>query len=170
MVIPALIMISLMWLTVALLNLGYGEAKGTGVICGLVGILTIACGFLDGVLSIMGKEDALLGAGLLFVHGLLYICVAYALLFGLENLKSIGNVSLTVALVSSIYSYIHFTVNDSPYLGMMAAGYAVLTFMVWLNFYGKFSGKLLALALIIWIPVGLWIPAFLLGLGKALPF
>lgn len=163
MVVPALIMISLMWLTVALLNLGYGEAKGTGFISGIVGILTVASGFADGVMG-----DAL-GAGLLFSHGLLYICVAYALLAGLENLKSIGNVSLTVALISTIYAYIHF-MNDVPYLGMMATGYAVLTFMVWLNFYGKLSGKLLAWALIIWIPIGLWIPAFLLGLGKALPF
>ena len=52
----------------------------------------------------------------------------------------------------------------------MAAGYAILTYEVWLNFYGKLSGKVVAWSLLIWIPVGLWIPAFLLGMGKALPF
>ncbi|AKL94947.1 hypothetical protein CACET_c14870 [Clostridium aceticum] len=163
MVIPGLIMISLMWFTVALLNLGYGEAKGTGFICGIVGLLTVICGLIDGV-----KGDVL-GAGLLFAHGLLYICIAYALLYGLENLKSIGNVSLTVAFISTIYSFINFSGGDI-YMGLVTGGYAVLTYMVWLNFYGKLSNRVVACSLIVWIPIGLWIPAFLLGLGKALPF
>jgi hypothetical protein len=31
-----LVMIAVMWLPVALLNLGKGEAKGTGAVCGIV--------------------------------------------------------------------------------------------------------------------------------------
>ncbi len=163
MVVPGLIVISLMWLTVALLNLGHGEAKSTGFICTTVGILTIACGFADGVMG------GALGAGLLFAHGLLYISIGHALLTGIENVKSVGNISLAVAIISTIYAFVHFT-NGANYLSFMAAGYAVLTYMVWANFYGKLSGKAVAWALIIWIPIGLWIPAFLLGLEKALPF
>ena len=36
-----LVMIALMWLPVALLNLGKGEAKGTGAVTGIVGALRI---------------------------------------------------------------------------------------------------------------------------------
>jgi len=163
MVVPGLIIISLMWFTVALLNLGYGEVKSTGFICTTVGILTIACGFADGV---MGGP---LGGGLLFAHGLLYISIGHALLTGIENIKSVGNISLVVAFISTIYATVHF-INGDSYLSFMAVGYAVLTYMVWANFYGKLSNKVVAWSLIIWIPIGLWIPAFLLGLGKVLPF
>ncbi len=50
---------------------------------------------------------------------------------------------------------------------MACAGYTVLTIEVWLNAYGKFSAKALAWSLIIWVPVGLWIPAFMqMSAGK----
>ncbi len=164
-----LIAISLMWLPVALLFLGKGEAKGTGFITGLVGILTVA----SAVFQTVSFQDPLTG-GLLFVHGLLYICVSYALLTGLEDMRSVGNVSLTVAMVSLIYAIIFFVgtplVPRSNYLGLMSAGYAVLTFQVWLNAYGKFPAKALAWSLITWVIVGLWMPAFwLMGVGY-LPF
>lgn len=163
MVVSILIMISLFWFTVALLNLGYGEAKGTGFIAAAVGLLTIAGGFVDTI------KDGGLAGGLLFSHGLLYMAIAYALLVGVENMKSIGNISLCVAFVSTIYMVVWW-VGGNYYLAFMAAGYAVLTYEVWLNFYGKLSGKVVAWSLIIWIPVGLWVPAFLLGMGKPLPF
>ena len=36
-----LVLIAVMWLPVALLNLGYGEAKGTGAATAVVGILVV---------------------------------------------------------------------------------------------------------------------------------
>lgn len=171
-----LIAIAVMWLPVALLNLGKGEAKGTGAATGFVGIVVVLGAFLQAAVF----KDAFT-AGLLFAHGLLYCCVAYALLAGLTDLRSVGNVSLTVALISTIYMFLFLTggpvmadgkqlVGQSSYLAMACLGYAVLTFEVWLAFYGKIGAGVVAWSLIIWVPVGLWIPAFwLLAAGK-LPF
>jgi hypothetical protein len=164
-----LIAIGLMWLPVALLFLGYGEAKGTGVVTGFVGFVVV----LSAVLQAAVFKDAFT-AGLLFAHGILYLCVSYALLTGLEDMRSIGNVSLAVALISTVYAIIFLTgtqlVPKSNYLGLASVGYAALTFEVWLNAYGKFSAKALALSLIVWVPIGLWIPAFSLLTKGQLPF
>ncbi len=171
-----LILISVMWLPVALLNLGKGEAKGTGAATGFVGLLVVIGALIQG-----SYYNDPFTAGLLFAHGVLYCCVSYALLCGLEDLRSVGNVSLTVCLISLIYTLIFYNggaikedgtlfIAKSNYLAMACLGYTVLTFEVFLAFYGKLSPKLLAWSLIIWVPVGLWIPAFwLLGAGT-LPF
>ena len=82
MTLAILIAISLMWLPVGLLFLGYGEAKGTGAICAFVGICVVIAAFVD-----VFQNDAFT-AGLLFAHGLLYCVVAYALLAGLTDLRS----------------------------------------------------------------------------------
>jgi hypothetical protein len=47
MTLAILIAISLMWLPVGLLFLGYGEAKGTGAICGFVGICVVLAAFVN---------------------------------------------------------------------------------------------------------------------------
>jgi hypothetical protein len=61
-------------------------------------------------------------------------------------------------------------IAKSNYLAFACLGYAVLTYEVWLAFYGKISGSVVAYSLMIWVAVGLWIPAFwLLGKGT-LPF
>ncbi len=164
MTLAILIAISLMWVPVALLFLGFGEAKGTGAITAFVGICTVVSAF---VLAIQGDAFT---AGLLFAHGLLYCTVAYALLAGLESMASVGNVSLTVAIVSFIYMIMFYTVKGSGYFAFACAGYTVLTLEVWLNAYGKFSAKLLAFSLLIWAAVGLYYPAFMLLAGKELPF
>lgn len=164
-----LVAISLMWVAVALLFLGYGEAKSTGVITGLVGTVTVLGAFLQ--TATFG--DAFTG-GLLFAHGLLYLVVAYALLTGLEDMRSVGNVSLAVAIISAIYAYVFLVgtplIGQSLYLGMASVGYAVLTVEVWLNAYGKFSAKGVAYSLLIWAVIGLWIPAFSLMTTGTLPF
>ncbi len=175
MTLAALIAISLMWWTVGLTFLGKGEAKATGAICGLVGILVVVVGALEGV---AGNS---FGAGLLYAHGLLYIVVSYALLTGLEDLRSVGNVSLTVMVISLIYCIAWATggpvlpdgkqlVAKTPYLAFCAAGYTVLTAEVWLFGHGKFSAKVLAWSLILWAVVGLWVPAFYLLIAGKLPF
>lgn len=171
-----LIAIAVMWLPVALLNLGKGEAKGTGAATGFVGIVVV----LGAILQAAVFKDAFT-AGLLFAHGILYCSVAYALLAGLTDLRSVGNVSLTVALISTIYMFLFLTggpvmadgkqlVGQSSYLAMACLGYAVLTFEVWLAFYGKIGAGVVAWSLIIWVPVGLWIPAFWLMAAGKLPF
>ncbi len=164
-----LVLISLMWLPVALLFLGKGEAKGTGFGTGVVGALTIVGAILQAAVF----NDPFT-AGLLFVHGIFYSCVAYALLTGLEDMRSVGNVSLTTAIVSAIYAVIFFSgtplIEQSAYLGMASVGYAVLTFMVWLNAFGKFPAKTIAWSLILWTILGLWVPAFWLMATDGLPF
>lgn len=169
MTIAILIAIAVMWLPVALLFLGYGEAKGTGFVTGVVGLVTV----IGAILQTASFKDPFTG-GLLFAHGILYLCVSYALLAGLENMKSVGNVSLTVALISTIYAIIFLAgthlIAKSNYLGLACVGYAALTYEVWLNAYGKFPAKGLAWSLIVWVAVGLWIPAFSLATTGALPF
>jgi hypothetical protein len=171
-----LVMIALMWLPVALLNLGQGEAKGTGAATGFVGAVVV----LGAIIQAAVFKDGFT-AGLLFAHGILYCCVSYALMTGLADLRSVGNVSLTVALISGIYMILFFTggpvmadgkqlVAPSNYLALACLGYAVLTFEVWMAFYGKLSGAVVAWSLIIWVPIGLWIPAFSLMAAGKLPF
>lgn len=164
-----LVAISLMWLPVALLFLGKGEAKGTGAICGLVGISTV----ISAVLQAAVFKDPFT-SGLLFAHGLFYLSVAHALYTGMEDMSSVGNVSLTVAIISTIYAIVFFTgtplVSKNNYLGLACLGYAILTYEVWLNAYGKFPAKGLAWSLIVWVVVGLWVPAFWLMTKGSLPF
>lgn len=163
-----LIFIAVMWIPVALLFLGKGEAKGTGFATGVVGILVVLGALVEA--TPLFQQDVF-GSGLLFAHGILYIVVAYALLTGLTDMRSVGNVSLTVAIISFIYTAVYTVgttlVPASSYLALMCAGYTVLTVEVWLNAYGKFSANLLAWSLIIWAFIGLWIPAFsVLTTGK----
>src|SRR6266508_556328 len=176
MTLPLLVAISVMWIPVAILFLGKGEAKGTGAVTGFVGVVVVFGAFLQAAVF---KDP--FTAGLLFVHGLLYCTVAYALLAGLQDLRSVGNVSLTVAMVSFIYMVLFFTggpvgeggrqlVAKSDYLALVCAGYVVLTVQVWLNAYGKFPAKALAVSLIAWVFVGLWTPAFWLLAAGRLPF
>ena len=176
MTLAILIVISVMWLPVAILFLGKGEAKGTGAATGFVGVLVV----LGAIIQAAVFKDAFT-AGLLFAHGILYCCVSYALLTGLEDMRSVGNVSLTVAIVSVIYMILYYTggpvmadgsklVAKSNYFALACAGYTVLTLEVWLNSYGKFPAKALAWSLIIWVPIGLYIPAFYLLVSGTLPF
>lgn len=175
MTLAILIAISLMWISVAILFLGKGEAKGTGAITAFVGLVVVLGAFLQTALF----KDPFTG-GLLFAHGLLYCTVAYALLAGLEDLRSVGNVSLAVAVISSIYMILFFTggtatdgsvlIGKSNYFAFACLGYTVLTLQVWLNAYGKVKASTLAWSLIVWVPLGLWVPAFMLMSTGRLPF
>jgi putative amide transporter protein len=176
MAMPLLIAIGAMWLAVAIFFLGKGEPKGTGAITGVVGAVTV----LGAILQAAVFHDPFV-AGLLFAHGIFYCAVAYALLTGLEDLRSVGNVSLYTALVSVIYMVLFITggpvleggkllVVKSNYLAFACAGYAALTFMVWLNAYGKFPTAILAWSLIVWVVLGLWAPAFYMMTAGTFPF
>jgi hypothetical protein len=170
-----LVAIAVMWLPVALLNLGKGEPKGTGAATGFVGAIVV----IGAILQAAVFKDGFT-AGLLFAHGILYLTVSYALLAGLQDFRSVGNVSLTVALVSAIYMVLFYTggavvdgktlTPQSNYLAMACLGYTILTLEVWLAFHGKMGAKVLAWSLLIWVPIGLWIPAFSLMSKGCLPF
>ena len=95
MTLPVLIAISIMWLPLAIFFLGKGEAKSTGATCGLVGIVVVVGAILQAAIFKDGFT-----AGLLFAHGLLYIVTSYALVNGIEDLRTVGNVGLTVAIIS----------------------------------------------------------------------
>jgi hypothetical protein len=175
MTLAALIAISLMWWTLGLMFLGKGEPKVTGAISGLVGLLVVVVGVLE---SVSGNN---FGAGLLYAHGLLYLVTCYALLAGVEDLRSVGNVSLTVMVISAVYCIAWATggpvgadgkqlVGKVPYLAFCAAGYTVLTLEVFLVGHGKLNPKVLAWCLMIWAIVGLWVPAFELLIAGKLPF
>jgi hypothetical protein len=174
MTLALLIAISVMWVPVAILFLGKGEAKGTGAVTGFVGAVVV----IGAIVQAAVFKDAFT-AGLLFAHGILYCTVSYALLTGLEDLRSMGNVSLTVAVVSAIYMVLFFTGGTSPdgtvliaksnYFALACLGYTGLTIEVWLNAYGKLSAKTLAWSLIVWACVGLYIPAFSLFATGTLP-
>ena len=176
MTLALLVAISVMWMPVAILFLCKGEGKATGAVTGFVGVVVV----LGAILQCAVFKDAFT-AGLLSEHGLLYMTVSYALLAGLADLRSVGNVSFTVMLVSIIYMVLFYTggpiladgkqlVAPSKYLALACAGYVVLTGEVWLNAYGKFPAKGLAVSLIAWVFVGLWIPAFWLMASGTLPF
>ncbi|MGA8280217.1 MAG: hypothetical protein WB853_04915, partial [Desulfobacterales bacterium] len=100
---------------------------------------------------------------------------------GVEDLRTVGNVGLTVAIVSFIYMILFFTggpvleggkrlVEKGNYFAFACLGYGILTLEVWGVGYGKNMGKLLAWSLIVWVAVGLYIPAFWLLVSGTLPF
>jgi len=167
MVVPVLLGISLMWFPVGLLLLGKGEAKSTGALTLMVGTLTLV-----GAVIIATMGDPWVG-GLLFAYGFFYNITGYVLYTGQTDVRTAGNASLTVGLITIVYIILCLAgpaALRSNYLALACAGYLVLYIMVWLADYGKFSGKALGWSLIIWTFVGLWWPAFaLLAMGK-LPF
>ncbi len=176
MTLPVLIAISIMWVPLGLFLIGKGEAKTTGAICGLVGAVVV----IGAILQAAVFKDGFT-AGLLFVHGLLYLSTCYALVSGIEDLRSVGNVSLVTAVVSAIYMILFFTggpvlengeqlVAKSNYFAFACLGYTILTIEVWGFGYGKCPAKLLAWSLIVWVPLGLYIPAFWLLTAGTLPF
>ena len=176
MTLPILIAISIMWFPLAIFFLGKGEAKSTGAICGIVGVVVVIGAILQAAIF----KDGFV-AGLLFVHGLLYCITSYALVKGIEDLRTVGNVGLTVAIVSFIYAILFFTggpvladgkqlVAKSNYFALACLGYTVLTLEVWGIGYGKNLGKTFAWSLIGWVVVGLYVPAFSLLVSGTLPF
>jgi len=96
-----LVFIAIMWIPVGLFLLGKGEPKGTGYITGAVGALVV----ITAIVQATFFKDVWT-AGLLFAHGLLYLTTSFALLAGLEDLRSVGNVSLTVCLISLVYTLV----------------------------------------------------------------
>lgn len=165
---PILMAISLMWIPIGLLLLGKGEGKSTGVLTLMVGTLVIVSSIFMAT-----TEGGFFAAALLFTYGLFYNIVGYVLYTGQTDVRTAGNASIVVGLITIVYIILCLAGPEalrSDYLALGCAGYLVLYIMCWLFFYGKFSAKTLGWSLIIWTFVGLWWPAFSLLATGALPF
>jgi hypothetical protein len=176
MTLALLVLISVMWLPCGLFFLGYGEAKTTGFVSGVVGLLVV----IGAIIQTAQFADPFTG-GLLFVFGVLYMQTAHALMSGAEDLRTVGNGALLVAIVCAIYCFLYTTggavkpdgsllVAKVPYLAFMTGTFVAICLMVTGVAYGKVSGKLLGVTFVILSFTCLLAPAIsLMAYGK-LPF
>lgn len=175
MTLALLLLICMMWVPVGLLFLGHGEAKSTGFVTAVVGTLVV----IGAIIQTAVFKDAFTG-GLLFVFGVLYLQTAHALLTGLEDMRSVGNGALVVAVVCAAYALLYFTgggVKDGktiidvvPYLGFMNVTFVVICLTVVGVTYGKVSAKIAAYMFLTLSVICLFVPAIgLMGYGR-LPF
>jgi hypothetical protein len=181
MTLALLVLISMMWIPVGMMFLGAGEAKGTGFVTGVVGIITVVGAMVEFIIGAGANAGAAaFAAAPLFVFGILYLQVAHALLAGLEDLRTLGNGALVVAIVCAIYTFLYATgtakpdgtaiVAKVPYLAFMFGSFTLLCLSVVGQAYGKIGAKLPAWLLIILSFTSLLVPAFgLMAYGK-LPF
>lgn len=171
-----LVLISIMWLPVGLFFLGYGEAKSTGFVSGVVGILVVIGAIIQTALF----KDPFTG-GLLFVFGVLYIQTSHALMTGVEDLRTVGNGALLVGIVCGIYAFFFATggglkadgthiIGIAPFLAFMCVTFVIICFTVTGVTYGKVNAKVAAWMFLILTFTCLLLPAFsLMGYGT-LPF
>ena len=176
MTLALLLLICMMWVPVGLLFLGKGEARSTGFVTAVVGTLVVIGAILQAAIF---KDP--FTAGLLFVFGVLYLQTAHALWTGLEDMRTVGNGALVVAIVCAMYAYLFFTgggvkadgttfVGVTPYLGFMNVTFVVICLTVVGVTYGKVQAKVAAWMFLTLSFTCLFVPAIgLMGYGK-LPF
>lgn len=176
MTLPLLLLICMMWVPVGLFFLGKGEAKSTAFACAVVGSVVV----LGAVLQAATFADPFT-AGLLFVFGVLYLQTAHALWTGLEDMRTVGNGALVVAIVCATYAYLFYTgggvkadgttiIGVTPYLAFMNVTFVVICLTVTGVTYGKINAKIAAWMFIVLSFTCLYVPAIgLMGYGK-LPF
>jgi len=181
MTLALLVLIAMMWIPVGMMFLGYGEAKGTGFVTGVVGIIVCVGATIQCLVGGPNFTGDAFGAAPLFVFGILYLQVAHALLAGLEDLRTLGNGALVVAIVCAVYAFLFATggglkpdgttmIPKVNYLSFMYVSFTILCLSVTAQGYGKIGAKLPAWLLIILSFTSLLIPAFgLMAYGK-LPF
>lgn len=159
-----LVMISIMWIPLGMLFLGQGDAKSSGFVTALVGILTITGAFclaiLDPAPANMLTPAALLG------FGILYLMVAHALLTGVQDMRTVGWGAIVVGIICLITALI----IGKGYLAFMFYTYVALTVAIFFNCYGKLSGKIVGWMLIILALVCLIYPGYALMGHYTLPF
>lgn len=176
MTLALLVLISIMWVPVGMFFLGYGEAKSTGFVSAVVGILVV----IGATLQAAVFTDPFT-AGLLFVFGVLYLQTGHALLTGVEDLRTVGNGALLVGVVCAVYAFLFATggaakpdggtmIGITPYLAFMNATFVVICFTVTGVTYGKVNPKVAAVMFLVLTCTCLLTPAFgLMAYGK-LPF
>ena len=176
MTLALLVLISIMWVPVGMFFLGYGEAKTTGFVSAVVGVLVV----VGAVLQAAVFTDPFT-AGLLFVFGVLYMQTGHALMTGVTDLRTVGNGALLVGLVCAVYAYLFATgggvkpdgttfIGVTPYLAFMNLTFVVICFTVTGVTYGKVNPKIAAVMFLVLSCSCLLVPAFgLMAYGK-LPF
>jgi len=176
MTLALLLLICMMWVPVGLLFLGKGEARSTGFVTGVVGTLVVIGAILQAALF---KDP--FTAGLLFVFGVLYLQTAHALWTGLEDMRTVGNGALVVAIVCAAYAFLYFTggglkpdgttfIGITPYLGFMNVTFVVICLTVVGVTYGKVNAKVAAWMFLVLSFTCLFVRAInLMGYGT-LPF
>ena len=172
-----LVMISMMWIPVGMFFLGAGEAKGTGFVTGVVGIIVVVGATIE---CILGGASGAFATAPLFVFGILYLQVSYALLAGLTDLRTLGNGALVVAIVCAFYAIMFATGAAKPdgtvliaktaYLAFMYTTFTVLCLSVTAQAYGKIGAKLPAWLLIILSFTCLLAPSFSVFATGKFPF
>ncbi|MEA5112674.1 MAG: AmiS/UreI family transporter [Geobacteraceae bacterium] len=177
MTLALLVLIAMMWIPVGLMFLGYGEPKGTGFVTGVVGIIVVVGATIECIL--LGPAGAFATAPL-FVFGILYLQVSHALLAGLEDLRTLGNGALVVAIVCAFYAVMFATgtakpdgtviIAKAPYLAFMYTTFTVLCLAVMAQGYGKIGAKLPAWLLIILSFTCLLAPSFSVFATGKFPF
>jgi len=164
-----LIAIGVMFIPVAMLNMGKGEPKTTGGMALVTGIITIIGAFIQAT----AFKDVLTAA-LLLAFGILYLTIAHALLSEIADWRSVGQCSFTVAIVCGAYCFLFFTgtktITPNYYLSFMYGTFTLLTLQVGLLGYGKVSGKSVALSLFAITAICLFLPAIDLMAYGSLPF
>jgi putative amide transporter protein len=174
MTLAILIIFACLFLPVALFLMGKGEPKGTGAVVGIVAAVDL----IAGIMQVVVFADAWTGAALI-AFGILFGTLAYVLLAGVEDFRSVGNVSLCVSIICVIYAVIFLTTGHLvdgkaagavPYFGFCFFCFAILTFLIFLFTYGKVSASVIAYGLIIVMLINLWVPAFGLMIKGTLPF
>jgi putative amide transporter protein len=166
--------ITMMWFPVGLFFLGTGDPKTCGMMTLIVGTVVTIGGFAIGIIPPGNLWDSIILLG----FGLLYLVIAHALLWGVENMKSVGNASLMLAILCAIYCVANFNgfpnglakVAATPYLAFMFATFTVLLVTVWANCYGKVSGTVVGWMLLVLNFICLLLPVFDLMLFGKLPF
>jgi len=181
MTLALLVLISMMWIPVGMFFLGAGEVKSTGFVTAVVGVIVIVGATIQCLVGGPGFTGDAFGATPLFVFGILYLQVAHVLLAGVEDLRTLGNGALVVAIVCAIYTFLYATggavkpdgttmIAKVPYLAFMFGTFTVLCLSVVGQAYGKIGAKLPAWLLIILSFTCLMAPAIgLMAYGK-LPF
>ena len=176
MTLALLLLICMMWVPVGLFFLGYGEAKSTGFVTAVVGVLVV----IGAILQAAVFADPFT-AGLLFVFGVLYLQTAHALWTGLADMRTVGNGALVVGIVCAVYAYLFATgggvkpdgskiIAVTPYLSFMNITFVVICFTVVGVTYGKIAAKVAAYMFLVLSFTCLLVPAVgLMGFGK-LPF
>lgn len=147
-----LVLISMMWIPLGMLFLGQGDAKSSGFVTTLVGGLTLVGGFYQAI------QGDLLTAAALFVFGILYLQVAHALLTGVQDMRTVGWGAMVVGLACLISALI----IGKGYLAFMFYAFVVLCLAVFLQCYGKISGKVVGWLLIILALICLIYPGYAL--------
>ena len=176
MTLALLLLINMLWIPVGMFLLGKGEPKSTGFLSGVVGVLVS----FGAVLQAAVFKDGL-GAGFLFVFGCLFLTLAYALMAGLEDLRTVGNASLVVAGACALYGVLYFTGGGvsaagvalfpaSKFFAACTVTWVILTLSIFGFTRGKVSAAVVAWELIILAIPTLVYPAISLMAFGTLPF